>query len=317
MKKILSLMMVIFMLASCSDGEFSNASNSKSLGYFAVFNEGKVVKTTPFASGKFTFEVNDANKNLASYRIYKVKITLGGVSSTVDTDNSPEFKTTSFPSTMSISFDKVAEQFGLTGADFNYGDSVDFYAEVTSIDGKVVKAATNTITDPTVGAVDLNAPTAAQQLATRDKTIQADLLNSNFGYNQAMGFNITVACPSFDIDAMVGTYTADDGAWDEYLSRTPAGFTIQCIKGAAPNTLIFKNFSNVGTDLVVTVNPATQSVTSPRTKIYSSFYTFGDSFATANSGNVFSCQGKVVLNFGYSVGAGNFGGIWPFILTKI
>lgn len=279
-------------MTSCSEDKPLDTLNSQN-GAFVRFS-GSEVKTMSYTLGKAVFDIEDANNNAVAYKIYQIKANIGGVEYPVV----PANFTYSLPSHVEIPFQDLAGLFGLTAADLYYGDSFTFYAQVTTTDGRVIKG---------------EVPDAT---ATYPSGTNPDLLNTTYGYKQAMQFSLTVACPSYTAQDMVGTYTVSFDEFDEYSSRTPSGYQVQCVLGDQPNTLKFINFSNIGTDLVVTIDPASQSVTSSRTTIYNNFYTYGDCYATGLSGLVFSCIGQLQMNFSYSVGAGTFSGTYQMVFTK-
>ena len=298
MKKLFLLILASISMVSCSDEEVLNDGSKLTNGGFARFKDN-VVQTIDYqgGAGALTFTVVDPNSNAVKYKIYKVGAIIQGTDlGTVDAD----FVYNGFPANVSVTLEELAQLYGLTSADITYGDSFKIYAEVTTTDGKVFRG---------------EAPATTNLGATVNNTTP-DLLNSTFGYKQAMQFNVTVACQSYDASAVLGTYAVTYDAFDEYPYAVPAGFTVECVAGDQPNTLKFVNFSNVGTDLIVRVNTAAQTVTSDRVKIYNNFYTYGDCFAEGIAGLVFTCTGNINLKMRYSVGAGTFGGVHDFTLVK-
>jgi hypothetical protein len=298
MKKLFLFFLAAISLASCSDEEVLNDGSDLENGGYARFKDN-VVQTIDFqgGNGSLQYSVVDPNGNGVKYRIYKVGAIVQGTDlGTVDAD----FVYNGFPADVSVSLQQLAQLYGLNSSDITYGDSFRIFSEVTTSDGKVFRG---------------ESPATTNMGATQNNTT-ADLLNSTFGYKQAMQFNVTVACQSYDASAVLGTYVVQFDEFEEYPYRTPAGYTVQCVAGDQPNTLKFINFSNEGTDLIVNVNPAAQTVTSNRVKIYSGFYTYGDCFAEGIGGLVFSCTGTINLKMRYSVGAGTFPGAWDFTLVK-
>lgn len=286
-------------LFSCSEEDVKHDMADYTKGGYAKFQTE--VKTIDYqgGNGALSYTALDANNNAASYSIYKISATVSGVSlgSVAVTD----INYTSFPAQVNISLNQIAGYFGLTGADLTYGDSFRIFARVTTTDGRVF---------------DGEIPSTVPGVVPNGNVTTGDLLNSTFGYKQAMQFPVTIACASLDISQLLGTYKVEFDEFEEYEFRVPATHTTQCVAGPTPNTIKFINFSNIGTDLVVTLDPATQSATSPRTQIYNSFYTYGACFATGNSGLVFSCIGTIDLKMTYSVGAGTFSGAWSLKFVK-
>jgi hypothetical protein len=296
MKKILYLMLSLLLFTSCEEDVVTDPGKLQQ-GGFARFS-GNVVQTADFqnGNGKVIFSVEDANENAVKYKIYKVGATIQGVDYPAVATNY-EY---ALPSNVELTLGSLAQLFGLTSADLYFGDKFTFFAEVTTTDGRVFRGES----PATNGSVPSSNVTTV------------DLLNTSFGYKQAMKFDVTVACASYDVNQMVGTYVVTADAFDEYFDRVPSEHTVQCVAGPTPNTLRFINFSNLQTDMIVTINPASQSATSARAKIYNNFYTFGDCFAEGVGGLVFSCIGELKLNMRYSVGAGTFGGTFNMTFTK-
>ena len=299
MKNILKFLFIAFLAVSCSEDDIKNDLADYEKGGFAKFEN--VIKTIDYQNGggSLNYTALDANNNAASYSIYKISAIASGIDlGSVDVT---DLNYTSFPAQVNISLNQLAGYFGLVGSDLTYGDSFRIFAKVTTKDGRVFKG---------------EIPSTVPGVVPNENVTTQDLLNSTFGYNQAMQFNVTVACASLDVSALLGTYKVEFDEFDEYDFRVPSSYTIQCVAGDLPNTIKFLNFSNIGTDLVVTLDPATQSATSSRTQIYNNFYTYGACFATGNSGLVFSCIGTIDLKMTYSVGAGTFRGTWSLKFVK-
>ena len=299
MKNILKFLFIAFLAVSCSEDDIKNDLADYEKGGFAKFEN--VIKTIDYQNGggSLNYTALDANNNAASYSIYKISAIASGIDlGSVDVT---DLNYTSFPAQVNISLNQLAGYFGLVGSDLTYGDSFRIFAKVTTKDGRVFKG---------------EIPSTVPGVVPNENVTTQDLLNSTYGYNQAMQFNVTVACASLDVSALLGTYKVEFDEFDEYDFRVPSSYTIQCVAGDLPNTIKFLNFSNIGTDLVVTLDPATQSATSSRTQIYNNFYTYGACFATGNSGLVFSCIGTIDLKMTYSVGAGTFRGTWSLKFVK-
>lgn len=299
MKKIVLSFLSFSVLFSCSENETVTDTSAVDKGGFAVF-ANKVIQTADKSAGKYVADITDAGDNIASYEIVSVSANIGGVIFPAEVVS---YRYT-LPTKLELDLGTLAGLFGMTATDINYGDVFNIIAKVTTKDGRVFGGAipftTGVVPTPTLTNPINNTTT--------------DALNG--GYKSAMKFSFTVACPNYDQSSMLGTYIITDNDWDEYVWRTPTNYTVQCVAGPRPNSLKFVNFSNVGTDLIVDIDPAAQSATSAKVKIYSNFYTYGDSFAEGKSGLVFSCIGKINLKMQYTVGAGTFSGLWDFTLTK-
>lgn len=299
MKNIFKLLFLSLFLFSCNEEDIKHDMADYTKGGYAKFQTE--VKTIDYngGNGALTFTALDANSNAASYSIYKISATVGG--SSLGSVNVNNIVYNSFPAQVSIPLNQLAGYFGLTGADFTFGDSFRFFARVTTTDGRIF---------------DGEIPSTLPGVVPNGNVTTGDLLNSTFGYNQAMQFPVTIACASLNVSQLLGTYKVQFDEFEEYEFRVPSTHTVQCVAGPTANSVKFINFSNIGTDLVVNLDPATQSATSPRTQIYNNFYTFGACFATGSSGLVFSCIGTIDLKMTYSVGAGTFGGAWSLKFVK-
>lgn len=300
MKNIFKLLFLSLFLFSCSEEDVKHDMADYTKGGYAKFQTE--VKTIDYqgGNGALTYTALDANGNAASYSIYKISATVSGVS-LGSVDNITDIVYTSFPAQVSVSLNQLAGYFGLTGADLTYGDSFRIFAKVVTKDGRVFKG---------------EIPSTVPGVVSIENVTTGDLLNSSFGYKQAMQFPVTIACASLNVSQLLGTYKVEFDEFEEYEFRVPASHTTQCVAGPTPNSVKFINFSNIGTDLIVTLDPATQSATSARTQIYNNFYTYGACFATGNSGLVFSCIGTIDLKMTYSVGAGTFSGAWSLRFVK-
>lgn len=302
MKRIILGFASFFLLLSCTENETITDTSTLEIGGLPVFGD-KVIKTASFAGGKYVADIADGTNNIDKYEIVSISATIDGISYPAE---KVSFSYT-LPAKIEISFASLATTFGVPVTDISYGDSFNVIAKVTTKDGRVfggVIPATNG-SIPKEGAFPNINPI---------NNTTTDVLNGNF--KQALSFSFTVACPSFDQASMYGTYLVNDGDWLEYNDRTPSGYTVQCVAGPRPNSLKFVNFTNIGTDLIVDVNPESQTVTSARVAMYNNFYTFGVMSGEGTSGLVFSCVGTVNLKMRYTVPAGTFTGSWDFILTK-
>jgi hypothetical protein len=299
MKNIFKFLFIAFLAVSCSEDDIKNDLADYEKGGFAKFESE--VKTIDYqgGNGSLVYTALDVNNNADSYSIYKISAIVAGTD--LGSVGVTDINFTNFPAQVNVSLNQLAGYFGLTGADLTYGDSFRVFAKVTTKDGRVFKG---------------EIPSTVPGVVPDQNVTTQDLLNSSFGYKQAMQFPVTIACASLDIIQLLGTYKVEFDEIEEYVSRVPATHTTQCVAGPTPNTIKFINFSNIGTDLVVTLDPVTQSATSPRTQIYNNFYTFGACFATGNSGFVFSCIGTIDLKMTYSFGAGTFVGAWSLKFVK-
>lgn len=299
MKNIFKFLFLSLLIVSCNEEDIKHDMADYTKGGYAKFQTE--VKTIDYqgGNGALSYIALDVNDNAASYSIYKISATISGLS--LPAENVNDIVYTSFPAQVNLSLNKLAGYFGLTGADLTFGDSFRIFARVTTTDGRVF---------------DGEIPSTVPGVVPDGNVTTGDLLNSSFGYKQAMQFPVTIACASLNISQLLGTYKVEFDEFEEYEFRVPSTHTTQCVAGPSPNTVKFINFSNIGTDLIVTLDPATQSATSARVQIYNNFYTYGACFATGDAGLVFSCIGTIDLKMRYTVGAGTFGGLWSLKFVK-
>jgi hypothetical protein len=292
MKNIFKLLFLSLFLFSCNEEDVKHDMADYTKGGYAKFQTE--VKTIDYngGNGALTYTALDANANAASYSIYKVSASISGIA--LPAENVTDIVYTSFPAQVSVPLNQLAGYFGLTGADLTYGDSFRVFARVTTTDGRVF---------------DGEIPSTVPGVVPNGNVTTGDLLNSTFGYNQAMQFGVTVACPSYSTAAMLGTYTS---TVDPFVA-VPPGHTFQCVQGANPNQLKFINWTDEGYDLVVDIDPASQSASVTRQAAWVSG-TYG--VASVNgSGLVFSCIGTLNLGLTHTVAAGSFGS-YPITLVK-
>lgn len=301
MKKLILGFASFFFLFSCTENETITDTSTLQKGGLPIFAD-KVIQTASFSAGKYVADIADGTNNIEKYEIVSVSATIGGISYPAEKVSFSY----SLPAKIEISFASLATALGVPVTDITYGDSFNLIAKVTTKDGRVFGGV--------IPATDGSIPKeGALPNVNPINNTTTDVLNGNF--KQALSFSFTVACPSFDQASMYGTYTIDDVDFVEYSDRTPPGFTVQCVAGPRPNSLKFINFTNIGTDLIVDVNPATQTVTSAKVGMYNNFYIYGLCFGEGTSGLVFSCNGTILLKMQYTVAAGSFG-TYDFVLNK-
>ena len=306
MKNILKFLFIAFLAVSCSEDDIKNDLADYENGGFAKFENE--IKTIDYqnGNGSLRFTALDANNNAASYSIYKISAIASGIDlGSVDVT---DLNYTSFPAQVNISLNQLAGYFGLVGSDLTYGDSFRIFAKVTTKDGRVFKG---------------EIPSTVPGVVPNENVTTQDLLNSTYGYKQAMQFGVTVACPSFDGSAMLGMWTWTNDEWDYPLN----GDLFECVQGSSPNEFIFVDFRNDrdvspavpsrSYDLKVIVDPATQSVIVPKQENWNSaMYGWTHGIASVQgTGLVFTCSGTLTVDLSHTVAAGGFG-IYNLTLQK-
>lgn len=294
MKNILKLFILALLFQSCSEDIVTDKENFAKSGAYAVF-QNTVVQTADLkgGDGSIIFDVKDANTNADTYTIYKVVGKIGGVTFPARSTN----YTYTLPSNVNIKLSTLAALYGLAKEDLFYGDTFTLYAKVKTKDGNEI-----------YGEAPGSAVSATQ-------TTSVDLLNSTFGYKQAMQFSVTIACPSYSQKEMLGTYQESVDPFDV----VPSGHKFQCVAGPNTNQIKFVNWTNEGKDLIVDVDAASQSVTIARQEAW--FYNTQYGFASVDgSGLVFSCIGTLSVNLRHSLAGGTLvftGGPYALTLQKI
>lgn len=196
MKKIylvLSLLFVAFY--SCTDqSKFNNpAHHELENGAFLRFTNSQPAATYDDPQNiEFSDEIYDPNNNVIAYNL-ALKAVIGG--STYIAENF--ISITSFPATLSITTQSMADAIGVDGADFGFGDVFEFTGTATRNDGVVFYGVEPSFDEDnlTVGIGNTDA-----------------VLLSAPAYQNAMNFATIVACEFIQAD-MIGSYTIlfDDG----------------------------------------------------------------------------------------------------------
>ena len=226
MKKTYFVLSLLFLaLYSCTDeSTFNNPSHHElERGAFIRFTNNSMPATFADAQNiNFSEEVFDANNNTSSYSL-TARAVVGG-----NTLIAEDFITiTSFPATLTITSQAMADAFGVDVNDFGFGDTFNFIGTATRNDGVEftgVPASYDSGTGQPNGsntdAVLLDAPT----------------------YRNAMRFGTIISCP-FDQAAMVGNYTIIN---DSGFSATGAT-TFDVIAGATSDAIVLVNpFDSAG-----------------------------------------------------------------------
>jgi len=229
----------IFFTFSCTDeSKFTNpVTFHLEQGAFATFSEGIAPNGVSFeipSEAQFTRTITDPAGNIASYSLsFTATLVTGQV--TVVNDF---FTTTSFPSTLNVTAQGLADAMGLTLGDLNFGDNFQFIATVVRNDGQVFLGS----------APGLNADGSLQPGNT-EPTL---LLPS---YNNAMNFGFTFACPAFPNTDLIGIWDVDVLGFAAFFGETqpdreilagPAGNQITIVGGEYPTA------GGMNDDLIIT-----------------------------------------------------------------
>ena len=182
MKKIKYLIVGVLALSltqSCTDESTVNNPSlyELELGGFAKFAEGSSIPGIFFEPQNIiaSAEVTDANNNIAEYTLM-LSANLGGVTY----GNNNYVTLTSFPGTVSITSQKIADALDISIDDIGYGDSFNFIARITTNTGAVYYGEGQSYDNDTntvgIGNTDPNLLVKA-------------------AYDSAMNFVMALACP--------------------------------------------------------------------------------------------------------------------------
>jgi hypothetical protein len=280
MKKIFYLLITIFTLYSCTDQSTFNNPVTYELenGAFARFTDATMPVTFSDPQAvSFSDQVFDANNNMTSYTL-ALQAIIGGT--TYIDENF--ISITSFPASVDITSQSIADAIGLDVNTFSFGDSFLFTATAVRNDGTVFYGAPPTFDDDnlTVG------------LGNTDNQ-----LNSSAAYISAMQFGTIIACAEFIAAEMPGTWTVTNDAWNDYAG----GASVTVEAGPTANTFHILNTTNPAPDnaasviMVITVDNAgnVTDITS------NELYNYGGTMIDPNDGGgglVFSCVGVININ---------------------
>lgn len=209
-----TLVAFAIMLASCTD-DGKNPLPTITKGGFAKFATEVLPSTFDNAQNiAFTGTIEDFNNNLVEYTLAVTGV-IGGEEYT--NDNFVTF--TSFPATLEVNSQNLADALGLDKNDFYYGDSFSFVATVTTNGGIVYIG-----TEPKTGKNDDD-----MVIITGGNT-DSKLLKRR-GYKGAMAFDTVVAC-AFVQEEVIGTYTVIYDNWNDFS----AGQEVTIVAGDTKDT---------------------------------------------------------------------------------
>ena len=293
MKKVylLILSVVLVSITACTDeSTFNNPVHHRlENGSYVRFETNQPSLTFSDAQNiSFSDVIVDANNNTTSYKL-NVKATVSGV-----VHEAEYFTTNSFPASLEITSQKLADAIGVNVTDFDFGDSFVFSALSTRNDG-----------------VEFNgiAPSFDKDALTIGAGNTEPNLLIKPAYTNAMNFTVIVSCPFVQSD-IVGTYSVQRDDWADYA----AGDKLTVTAGSTPDTfriLADTNpyITNASTSLwhEVTVNLATGAATSVTNGPFSYAGWLSLPKVQADKGLVLSCVGLISLELDFYHPAG---GAW-------
>jgi hypothetical protein len=210
MKKIIfkafSLLLILVLISSCVDeSTFNNPVHfGLEKGAFAKFKDAvptnALLPTNP-NDALIEGQVIDANSNISSYKL-SMKATLS--SGTVDVTDFLEIS--SFPSTLKITPQMIADALHLPVNQVGFGDSFQFVATAIRNDGTVFSG---------------NSPTYDEtNMEVGGGNTDLTLNSASTGYHSAMNFSFVIACDAFEPSIVTGTYTVVEGSFFAFLGET-------------------------------------------------------------------------------------------------
>ncbi len=314
-----ALLLSIILVVSCEDEDkdFINSSITKDNAAFVRFDENPPTAIGLSDPSELTYSFNllDANNNVASYDL-KIYALLSGV----ETDTVDVATVTSFPADFSFDAQDFASFFGRTVDELSFGDQFFFTAKATSTSGQEYGAAIP------VGLIEIFEQEDGTYLNSDDRPVTigpgdqvvtngdgstfrlrgdrlADELITETGYRQAFEFEFVILCPEFIRADAIGTYTITDDPFGV------ANTTFEVLAGATDNEVIIRDLFEPGNDIIMTVDPVTSACTFDKTFVAAAFFGYagGNIESTNATSYFFDCIGTLAFDFEYTVDLGSFG----------
>lgn len=268
MKKLIKIFLVVLsttLFFSCEDDEKNRITDTVDAPwvYFESVS-APVIDVTDLEGSAYEARIVTPFDNVASYAISV------NLNDSEDADENLELfplrTITEFPADLSINATEITAALGITLADLNPGDKINFRVVATDFDG-----------------VEFDGADATQFLG--------DI--SNPGLQQALSYNTFISCPFVAADA-VGTYTVSFHRFDAFFGAQPA--TREVIAGPGENQITVVGGAiplDGSDDLVITVDPNTGIASYGGSAEAIHFNTFGPAAYLGVTGFVFSCTGTV------------------------
>ncbi|MGY3792599.1 hypothetical protein [uncultured Aquimarina sp.] len=271
MKKLINIFLVVFIAAiffSCEDDEKNQITDTVEAPwvYFESI-DAPVIDVTNLEGSAYTAKLVAPFNNVASYEIFV------NLNDEEDADENlvltPLKTITEFPADLSINATEVTTALGLTLADLNPGDKINFRVIITDNDGVEFNGA-----DETQFLGDINNP----------------------GLQQALSYNTFISCPFNAADA-AGEYTVSFHRFDGFFPGAVATRTVVAGPGENQITVVGGAVIQDGADdLIISVDPNTGIASYGGSGEAIHFNTFGPAAYLGVSGFVFSCTGTVDIS---------------------
>ncbi len=301
---LLSLGLMLAMVFGCSDpSDFKKVRNEAltnlqrgGMIQFDNVRERMVIKGVDPNTGTFEAPVVDPNNTAISYTV--------GLITATDTIQIGD-AVTSFPSNLVV---QAADIRTALGRDLEFGESFNFFGEVTTADGTVYNA--NALDVSSDGGI-----TTVTGGNTRFEIFQP----ANTGLKQAFLFQLTVACPDPAVLAseIVGTWViTTDNNYPSATTPRIEDRIVTIIAGPEENQFTIEDWWVDGRDYIVTHDPETDALTSARQETWT-HPTFGLILPQITSGSAFGCAGLLKMTTRHFLADGRAFGRRPVMtLTK-
>ncbi len=312
------MILAVGLFTSCEDDDkniFNDFSNDGGFVRFVFNNPPTAIGVNQISDLSYSFEIEDANKNVASYELSLYADLSGSRSDTVTVE-----VVTSFPRSFSFSASDLATLLGITVDDIAFGDSFFFSGEATTTSGAVYSGSTRLnsqevfigdnpgeYVDEDGDPVELG-PTDRVTFAPSDdpeeddkifiisgQGITDDLLAED-GYRQAFEFDFIILCPSVDYATLPGIWNVDFHRFDAFFG--PQGNTRTIVAGPGENQITIIGGAvplDGADDLIIEIDPATSEISfagDSANDIH--FNTFGPGiYGSDVTGLAFTCIGKL------------------------
>jgi len=305
--KINKLILILSLITSslflsCEDADkdkFNDFLTTAAFPKFANVSPPATVGLDQISDLVYSFEIIDANNNMATYQLDMFAVLSGEQTETVTIDVA-----TTFPVSYSFTAADLAGFLGLEQDDITFGDSFFFTATATTNDGLVYNGSERLGFDD----LDDDDPSTNRFLGGG---VTNDLLDEA-GYRQAFEFDFIILCPEVNLDNFVGTYEVVVDAWADYAP----GDILPVVAGSNSNSfriLSVNNpfIANPDTSYIeITVNTTDGTITAESNEPFN----YGPGFAlnVTGIGLTADCAGLIIITLDFGPFTGN-----AFTIKKI
>lgn len=278
---LLSMLALVAMVWGCKDNtDFRKVRNEAltnlqrgGMIQFENLRERMILSGADPNTGQFSAPIVDPNGTAVLYTV--------GVVTATDTVQVASY--TSFPTNLVI---QAADIRTAIGRDLEFGESFDFFGEVTTEDGTVYNA----------NVLDVSTDNGVTTVSGGNSRFEI-FQPANTGLKQAFVFELTVACPEpADIAAdLVGTWEiTTNGNYPSSTTPRIEGRIVTIVAGPEENQFTIQDWWTDGRDYIVTHDPETDALTSDRQETWP-HPSFGLILPQITSGSAFGCAGIIKM----------------------